>query len=100
VPVVVVLAMIVMVPVAFMHLPALLVVVIMRMIPVAALIGWALPGTCPPYIASAIISPIALLPNIALARHGGPNFAAKRRWSAADVDPDLPDCWCGKCGKR
>jgi hypothetical protein len=93
-------AVLITVPVTFMHLPTLLIVVIMWMAPLSALVRRTLPGAASPYVTAAFISPIAFLPNIALARHCRANFAAKWRWVATDVNPDLADCRCGESSKR
>jgi hypothetical protein len=96
----VVVVMVVVVPVAFMHLPSLLIVVIMRMVPDAAFVRWALPVAASPYITATLVSPITLNPHIARPRHGGTNFAAKRRRSASNINADLADCWYGEGNKR
>ena len=77
------------VPVTFMHLPALLVVIVVGMVPVSAGIGRALPTASSPDIAASIVAPVAFGPDIALAGHRGTDFNPEGRWVAADVDVNL-----------
>jgi hypothetical protein len=90
--------MIFMVPVAFMHLPALLVVVIMRMAVVGPLVWGALPDAIVPDVAPSIVAPVALGPDEANAWRGRTHFTAKGWWCAADVDVDLRNSGCSKRG--
>jgi hypothetical protein len=93
---VVVVAMIFVVPVAFVHLPALLVVVIVGMAPVGSLERRTLPNARTPDVAASVVSPIAVYPHVALAGHYGTPLIPQRRWSAANVDVYLCDGWCSK----
>jgi len=52
------------VPVAFMHAPAFLVVVIVWMVPVGAGIRRAVPTAANPYIMAALISPVSVNPGM------------------------------------
>ena len=87
------------VPVAFVHLPALLVMVVMGMAPVGTGVRRTLPDAAVPDVAASIVAPVAFGPDKALARHGRLNFVAKRWWGAADVDVYLSCGGCGECAK-
>jgi hypothetical protein len=89
---VVMIAVVVMIPVAFMHLPAALVVVIVRMAPVGARVRRPLPDAGVPDIAPIIVAPIAIDPGVALAWHSRPDFIADRWWRSADVNMNLAKC--------
>src|SRR5580692_132855 len=89
-----------MVPMTFMHLPALLVVVVMGMAPIGASVRRAHPDTGHPYIAASTVAPVAFGPDISLAGHGGTNLVAQRRRRAPDVDMDLCDGGSGEGNKR
>src|SRR5438309_2092378 len=91
VPVVVVIAMVFVVPVAFVHLPALLVVVVVGMAPVGAGVGWPLPDAGDPDIAAAPSSPVAIDPGVTFSRHGR-SYLISRRWRGAEIDLDLTEC--------
>ena len=96
---VVVIAMVFMIPMAFMHLPATLIVVIVRMAPVSSRVGRPLPNPGDPDIASAASSPVAINPDVTLSWKGGPCFISYGRWRA-EVNLDLAecrDCECGCC---
>ena len=76
-------AMVFVVPVALMHVPAVVVMVVVRMAPVSPGIRWPPPDSGNPHIPSAIDSPIAIDPNKAFARYSRPNLVAdRRRWGA------------------
>jgi hypothetical protein len=92
--VVVVIAVVFAVPVAFMNLPALLVVVVVRMGPVGARVGRLLPTTRDPYVASPAISPIAVDPRVAFCGHGRSYLIADGRRRRADIDLNLAKCRC------
>ena len=91
VTVVVMIAMVFVIPVAFMHLPALLVVVIVRMAPVGTGVGWPLPDAGVPDIVAAAIPPITIDPGVAFSRHRRPYLIPHRRGSA-EIDADLAEC--------
>jgi hypothetical protein len=97
--VVVLVAVVLVVPVAFVHLPALLVMVVVGMIPVGTLVGWALPDADVPDVTASIVAPVALGPYITRTGHAWLNLAAERWRGTADVDVDLGDGGCGKGGK-
>jgi hypothetical protein len=98
--VVMVIAVVFAVPVPFMYLPALLVVVVVRMAPVGAGVGWPLPSAWDPDVAVATRPPIAINPGVAFPRHGRSDLITHWwRWGA-DIDLDLAECrYCqGRCG--
>jgi hypothetical protein len=98
--VVMVIAMVFAVPVAFMYLPALLVVVVVRTAPVCAGVGRLLPTAGDPDVAVATRPPIAINPGVAFFRHRRSYLITDwRRWGA-DIDLDLAECRdCqGRCG--
>jgi hypothetical protein len=90
--VVVVIAMVVAIPVAFMHLPAPLVVVVVRMAPVSASVRWPLPHAGDPDIAAAVLTPIAIDPNVAFSRHRRSNLIPDWWRRSADINLDLAEC--------
>jgi hypothetical protein len=98
--VVVMIAMIFVVPVSFVHLPSLLVVVVVRMGPVSASVGWTIPAAGNPDVPTVVNSPVAVDPGIPVSGHRWAYFVAHRRRCSADVDADLPKQWhCqGDCG--
>ena len=98
--VVMVIAMVFVVPMAFMHLPALLVMVVVRMAPVSPLVRRTLPGAWTPNVAATLSSPIAFGPHKTGARHGRPSFVAQRWWGAADVNLNLCNSGSGKRNQR
>jgi hypothetical protein len=65
-----------MVPVAFVHLPALLVVVIVRMTPVRTRIRRLIPAPRNPNIPPTLVAPVAFLPCVTLARRRRPTLIA------------------------
>src|ERR1017187_8859446 len=93
VPVPVVLAMvpgmILMIPVAFMQLPALAVVVIVGMVPICAFIGRTVPAPCYPRITMPMRSPVPVDPGVARARNRPAPLVAQRRRCGTDVHPNL-----------
>ncbi len=90
---------VVMVPVAFVHLPALLVVVVVRMIPVGAGVGRLVPAARDPYVAATLVAPVAVLPCIAFAWRWRPALIAQRRRRSPDEYMNLPDSGQSK-GRR
>jgi hypothetical protein len=91
--------MIFVVPVAFMHLPALLVMVIVRIAPVGASVRRALPDTMHPHVMSSTVAPIAVGPDVSLTRHRRTHLVSQRWRRAANVHMDLGDGGCSECGK-
>ena len=87
------------IPMAFVYLPALLIVVVVGMAPVGAGIGRALPDAGSPDVAASIVAPVAFSPYIAFAGHCRTDFNAQGRWGAADVDVDLRNGRSGDGGK-
>jgi hypothetical protein len=90
--IVVVVVMVFAVPVAFVHLPALLVVVVVGMAPVGAGVGWPLPDTWNPDIAVAAGSPVAIDPGVAFSWHGRPDLIADCWRRGPDIDLNLAEC--------
>jgi hypothetical protein len=96
--VIVVAAVIFMVPVAFLHVPAISLMLIVRVIPVGSLVRGTLPDTGYPDVAASVKTPITINPGITL---GGRWRAAlvTNRWRRASTDNDaeanLSKGWCG-----
>jgi hypothetical protein len=88
VTVVVMIAMVFVVPMAFMHLPATLIVVVVRMAPVSSRVGRPLPNPRDPVIPATAISPVAIHPGIALSGHRRP-YLIPHGWRSAKVDLNL-----------
>jgi hypothetical protein len=97
VSIVVAVAVVFTIPVTFMHVPAVLVVVIVGVTPVRPLIGRAIPTTWDPDIAASIDTPVAVNPDEAFARRRGTPLNAQRWRSAAyrDAESDLGGCGDG-----
>jgi hypothetical protein len=83
--VVVAIIMIFMIPVAFVDLPALLIVIVVRMIPIGAFIRRLLPTSRNPFIVAAIRSPVAFDPAVTRARSFRPSLVTKRRRRTSDI---------------
>lgn len=92
---IVVIAVVFVVPVSFMHLPALLVVVVVWMAPVGSRIGRPLPNPRDPDIPTAAISPVAINPDEAFSWNRWPYLIVQGWRCGADVDADLTEC--GNC---
>ena len=88
-----------MVPVAIVHLPALLVVVVVGMVPIGACIGWLLPDAAVPDVAASIVAPVSFDPDITRPGHAWLYFAAEGWRGTTDVDVDLGGGGCGEGGK-
>ncbi len=95
--VVVMIAVVFMVPVAFVHLPPLLVVVVVGVAPVGAGVGGTIPASADPVVATLVVSPVAVDPLVAFTGSDGADFVAERGWSSTDVDADLPKCGDSEC---
>jgi len=89
---VVVIAVVFVIPVAFMYLPASLVVVVVGVAPVGAGVGWPLPPAGDPDIVAAARAPVPIDPGEAFSRHDRSYLIADWwRWGA-DIDLDLAEC--------
>jgi hypothetical protein len=55
------------IPMAFVHLPALLIVVVVGVAPVSAWVGWPFPASAYPCITAVVGSPVAIDPLISFA---------------------------------
>jgi len=101
VPVVMVVAVVLVVPVPFMDLPSLLVVVVVRMGPVGPGVGRPLPDAGDPDVASAAISPVTVDPGVAFSGHRRPCLIAQRWRRGADINVNLAKCrdGQGRCGE-
>lgn len=89
--VVVVIAVVFVIPVAFVHLPASLVVVVVGVAPVGAGVRWPLPAAGNPDVAAAARAPVAVNPGVTFSWHGWPYLIADR-WRCAEIDLDLTEC--------
>jgi hypothetical protein len=89
-------AVIFVVPVAFMHLPALLIMVVVRVAPIGASVGRSLPAASSPDVTSSYVSPVSIGPYVAFARHGWTGFVAEWWWGSTDIDVDLSDGGSGE----
>src|ERR1017187_4081688 len=88
--IIVVIAMIIFIPVAFVQMPAVLVVVVVRMAPVRTSIRRMIPASGNPYIPASVVAPVTVDPGIAFARHRRTTLIAHRwRRLATDNDADL-----------
>jgi hypothetical protein len=98
--IVVVIAVIFAVPMAFMNLPALLIVVVVGMAPVGACVRWPLPDAGYPDVATTTRAPVPIDPGVAFSGHGRSYFMTVCRRRRSDIDLDLAECRnCqGRCG--
>src|SRR5260370_13109331 len=80
--VVMVVAMILPVPMAFMHSPTLGVVIVVRMTPISSFIGRTFPTSRHPNVVPAIDSPVAVDPLVSCCRHRRTPFMTQRRGGA------------------
>jgi hypothetical protein len=78
-----------MIPVPFMHLPALTVVIIVRMVPICPFIGRTGPAPCYPPIVMPMRGPVPLDPGVARTWTRPTLLVAVRRWCASDVYANL-----------
>jgi hypothetical protein len=91
--VVMVIAMIFVVPMAFMHLPATLIMVVVRMAPVSSGIRRPLPNSWNPDIPSPANAPVAINPGVAFARKRRPYLITNGWRRRTDVNLHLAECW-------
>src|ERR1035437_10206819 len=78
------------IPVAFVHMPAILVMIIVRVAPICASVWWTVPAPGNPYVPAAVVTPVSVDPGIAFTRHRRTAFITHRwRRLAADDDADL-----------
>jgi hypothetical protein len=85
----VVVSVIFMVPVPFVHLPTLPVVVVVRVAPVGSGVGWAVPASSDPDVASVVDTPVPVNPLIAFARGTWTYLVAQGRRGSANIDVNL-----------
>jgi hypothetical protein len=88
--------MVVVVPMTFMQLPALLKVVIVRVVPVSSLVGRLVPPSGNPPVAMPVGLPIAVNPGIAGAGSVPTSFVAEGRRRASDVQGNLREAGDGE----
>jgi hypothetical protein len=84
-------AMVFVIPMAFMHLPATLIMVIVRMAPVSSRIRWPLPNPWNPDIPSAANSPVTIDPHEAFSWKRRSYLITNGWWRRADVNLDLAE---------
>ena len=89
---VVVIPVVFMIPMAFVHLPAALVVVVVGVAPVGAGVGWPLPSAGDPDIVAAARAPVPIDPGEAFSRHERSHLIADWWRRGADIDLDLAEC--------
>jgi hypothetical protein len=94
---VVVVAVIFMIPVAFMVGPSTVIVVVVRVVPRRALIGRPAPLSGGPDISAPVPVPIAIDPGVARTWHRSPRFVTQWRRFMANVDTDLGKGWSANC---
>src|SRR3979411_2665955 len=81
--------MVLMIPVTFMHPPALLVMIVMRMAPITAHVGGLFPLPCHPTIAIPVRRPVPVDPGITRTGHLPSLLIALWWWRASDIHADL-----------
>src|ERR1035437_6078542 len=99
--IVVVITMILAVPVAFMQVPAVLVVVVVRMAPIRTSVRRVIPASTHPDVTALVDTPISVNPRVSLTRGWRTALIAHRwRWLAADDNADLRGRRSRKSGGR
>jgi hypothetical protein len=78
-----------MIPVALVQLPSLLIVVVVRMVPIRALVRRLLPASRNPSLLAAVWGPITFNPGIAWAGRIAAPLVTYRRGCAADIQGNL-----------
>src|ERR1700687_3131307 len=81
--------MILMIPVPFMHLPALTIVIIVRMVPIGPFIGRTIPAPCYPPIVMSMRGPVPFNPGVAWTRFWPTLLVPVGRWCASNVHANL-----------
>ena len=76
-------------PMSFMQLPALLVVIVVRVAPGGAFVGGTVPASLNPAVVMAVGNPISFDPGIAWAGDWSANLNAKRGGRGSDVHRNL-----------
>ena len=89
---------ILMIPMSFVQLPALPVVIIMRMVPVCPLIGRTVPAAGYPSIVTPVRGPVAVDPSVSWTWKGPAPLETQRRRCDSDVHPDLRQGRDGESG--
>jgi hypothetical protein len=74
------------IPMTFVHLPALVIVIIVRMVPVSSFVGWLIPAPGDPPIVMPIGLPVAVNPCVSGTRRVSTPFKTQRRRRAPDVN--------------
>src|ERR1700680_3977849 len=88
----VIIIVILVIPVAFVHFPAYLIVVVMRMVPICAGVWGTLPVPWNPAIVMPLWYPISLDPNKTCLRRRTLALIAKRRRRCSNVNRNLTEC--------
>ena len=100
--VVVVAAVIFMIPVAFLHVPAVSFVLVVRVVPVSAFVRGPLPHTGNPDVTASVDPPIPIDPRVALGGRRRAALITNRRWCATtdnDAQTNLREGRCGEGGQ-
>jgi uncharacterized protein (DUF983 family) len=77
---------------AFVEMPAVVVMIVVGVVPIAAGVRRTVPTSANPHVASLVDSPIAIDPSVSFARRRRAALVAQRRRSATDDDTDLREC--------
>src|ERR1700680_3531203 len=94
----VIIIVILVIPVAFVHFPAFLIVVVMRMVPIGTGVWGALPASGNPAIVMPLWYPISLDPNTPRLRWGTMALIAERGRGCSNVNRNLTECRdCQSC---
>jgi hypothetical protein len=92
---------ILMIPVALMQRPALLVMIVVRMVPIRAFIWWTIPSSCHPLVMSPIRRPVPVNPCVAGTGHCSARLDAQRWRRNSDIHANLRRSGNGKSdGKK
>jgi hypothetical protein len=94
VAVVAVVAVIVVIPVALFHTPTVVFADVVVGGPVGAAIGRPIPVTAHPAVTIAVVAPVAIDPDEAVAGHGGTHLNTDGRRRRTDVDMNLAESGC------
>jgi hypothetical protein len=95
-PIVVIAAIVI--PVALFHTPTVAFADVVGVGPVGAAIRRPAPVAADPAVMTAVVAPITVDPDVAVARHGGMHLNTDGRRRSTNVDMDLADGGCSHCG--
>ena len=95
-------AVIFMIPVALLHVPAVSFVLVVRVVPVSAFVRRSLPYTGNPDVTASVDAPVAIHPGVACGGRWRAALITNRRWCSTtdnDAQTNLREDRCGEGGQ-